>query len=117
MWVRDAADRPGEVWMGTLGDRGIDNAHAITHENDAAIATFALHPAEDFWYTGAGGDRVHGFLVKPRDYCCRCSGRCEHRVGRARLEPRQPGFCNRRNSRRGGRARGPFAVSGQRCPG
>ena len=65
VWVRDAADRPGEVWMGTLGDRGIDNAHAITHENDAAIATFALHPAEDFWYTGAGGDRVHGFLVKP----------------------------------------------------
>ena len=41
VWMRDAADRPGEVWIGTLGEREIENAHALTHENDAAIAGFA----------------------------------------------------------------------------
>jgi dipeptidyl aminopeptidase/acylaminoacyl peptidase len=65
VWMRDAADRPGEVWVGTLGDHDIEGAHALTHENDAALAAFALNPAEDFWYKGAAGDSVHGLLVKP----------------------------------------------------
>ncbi len=65
VWLRDAVDRPGEVWTGTLGDREIENARALTHENDAALAGFTLNAAEDFWYKGAGGDSVHGLLVKP----------------------------------------------------
>ncbi len=65
VWVRDAADKPAEVWIGTLGARSVENAHALTHETDALVAQFTLNGAEDFWFTGAGGDSVQGFVVKP----------------------------------------------------
>jgi dipeptidyl aminopeptidase/acylaminoacyl peptidase len=67
-WLRDAVDRPAEVWVGTIGTRAIENGHALTHENDAIVAQLALHPAEDFWFRGAAGDSVHGFVVKPPQY-------------------------------------------------
>ena len=67
-WMRDAVERPGEVWIATLGARGLENARALTRENDALVAQFALHPAEDFWFQGANGDSVHGFVVKPPQY-------------------------------------------------
>ncbi len=65
-WVRDATERPAEVWMGTLGANGaVDGAHALTHENDALVAKLTLYGAEDFGYMGAAGDSVFGFIVKP----------------------------------------------------
>jgi len=65
-WVRDATERPAEVWTGTLGANGaVEGARALTHENDALVAKLTLYPAEDFTYLGAGGDSVHGFVVKP----------------------------------------------------
>ena len=67
-WVRDATERPAEVWMATLGTNGAENAHAVTHENDALVAQLTLHSAEDFWFRGAGGDSVHGFVVKPPQF-------------------------------------------------
>jgi dipeptidyl aminopeptidase/acylaminoacyl peptidase len=67
-WVRDATERPAEVWLGTLTARGLENAHALTHENDALVAQLALNPAEDFWFKGANGDSVHGFVVKPPQF-------------------------------------------------
>ena len=68
VWVRDATERPSEVWIGALGARAIDNAHALTHEADALVAQLALNPAEDFWFTGANGDSVQGFVVKPAQF-------------------------------------------------
>ena len=69
VWVRDAADRPAEVWVAELTavDRPLV-ARQLTHENDELVAQFALNPAEDFWYRGANGDSVHGFIVKPPQY-------------------------------------------------
>jgi len=43
-------------------------ARQLTHENDALIAQLQLNPAEDFWYRGANGDSVHGFVVKPPQF-------------------------------------------------
>src|SRR5690606_14359329 len=37
----------------------------LTHENDAALASLALQPAEPFWFQGANDQRVQGFIVKP----------------------------------------------------
>lgn len=67
-WVRDAVERPAEVWIATMGSRGFEGAHALTHENEALIAQLALHPAEDFWFRGANGDSAHGFVVKPPQF-------------------------------------------------
>ena len=63
-WVRDAADRPAEVFTAMVEPDGAV-ARQLTHENDALIARLAVNPVEDFWFKGAGGDSVQGFIVKP----------------------------------------------------
>lgn len=68
VWLRDAADRPAEVWTATVGAAAPFAAHALTHENDALVAQLDVHPVEDFWFTGADGAKVQGFVIKPPDY-------------------------------------------------
>jgi dipeptidyl aminopeptidase/acylaminoacyl peptidase len=108
VWMRDAANRPGEVWIATLqpandqmeisaktaagaptvptlgqvevtsrpggsvavmrGALTVQRAQQLTHENDAFIAQLALNPAEDFWFRGAAGDSVHGWVIKPPQF-------------------------------------------------
>ena len=63
-WVRDATDRPAEVYTATVEANGA-TARQMTHENDALVSRLAVNPAEDFWFKGAGGDSVQGFIVKP----------------------------------------------------
>jgi dipeptidyl aminopeptidase/acylaminoacyl peptidase len=60
--ARQSADRPTELIL--VDDRGRERRR-LTRVNDARLAELALQPIETFWYTGAGGDRVQGFLVKP----------------------------------------------------
>ena len=40
----------------------------ITHFNDALLSQVAMSPLEPFWFTGAHGDKVEGFLVKPPNF-------------------------------------------------
>lgn len=67
-WVRDASEFPAEVYAGDVTSAAPVTAHAATHENDALISKLALNPAEDFWFTGASGVKVQGFLVKPPNW-------------------------------------------------
>src|SRR5581483_9766400 len=67
-WVRDATEFPAEVYAGDVTAVAPVASHAVTHENDAAVASLALNPAEDFWFTGANGAKVQGFLVKPPNW-------------------------------------------------
>ncbi|MHB8766832.1 MAG: S9 family peptidase, partial [Deferrisomatales bacterium] len=39
-------------------------AERLTRFGDA-LAGVEMHPAEELWFSGAGGDPVHGFLVRP----------------------------------------------------
>ena len=64
-WVRDAADRPAEVFVAGVEPNGNASARQLTHENDALVSRLAVNPVEDFWFKGAGGDSVQGFIVKP----------------------------------------------------
>ena len=43
-------------------------ADALTHLNDAVLSQVAMSPLESFWFTGAHGDKVEGFLVKPPNF-------------------------------------------------
>jgi dipeptidyl aminopeptidase/acylaminoacyl peptidase len=36
--------------------------------NDAVLSQVAMSPLEPFWFTGANGDKVEGFLVKPPNF-------------------------------------------------
>jgi dipeptidyl aminopeptidase/acylaminoacyl peptidase len=75
-WLRDATQAPAEVYVaapdgpapaGAAGAAGAP-ARQLTHENDALVARLALHPAEEYWFAGAGGTRVQGFVVKPPNW-------------------------------------------------
>jgi len=43
-------------------------ATPIVHLNDPELSQVAMSPLESFWFKGAGGDRVQGFLVKPPNF-------------------------------------------------
>jgi dipeptidyl aminopeptidase/acylaminoacyl peptidase len=43
-------------------------ATQLTHINDAPLSQVAISPLEPFWFTGAHGDKVEGFLVKPPNF-------------------------------------------------
>jgi dipeptidyl aminopeptidase/acylaminoacyl peptidase len=40
----------------------------LTHLNDAVLSQVAMPPLESFWFPGANGDKVQGFLVKPPNF-------------------------------------------------
>jgi dipeptidyl aminopeptidase/acylaminoacyl peptidase len=68
VWLQDATERPAEVYVGTLGARGLTDVRRLTHENDPLVAQLKLNPVEDFWFKGADGDSVQGLLLKPPQY-------------------------------------------------
>ena len=65
VWVRDAAEFPAEVYAGEVAAQAPVSARAVTHENDSLVARLAVNPVEDYWFTGAAGARVQGFIMKP----------------------------------------------------
>ncbi|HEY5491521.1 MAG TPA: S9 family peptidase [Gemmatimonadaceae bacterium] len=67
-WIRESAAAPPEVWTGTLDVNGVSGQHAVTHENDALLAPFTLLPLEDYWFTGANGVKIHGWVMKPPQF-------------------------------------------------
>ena len=68
VWTRDASEFPAEVYAAEVTAIAPAAAHAVTHENDGLVARLALNPAEDFWFTGAAGAKVQGFLIKPPNW-------------------------------------------------
>ena len=61
-FTRDSFLAPAEIW--TAGADG-SSPRALTHFNDARLAQTERSEPQEFWFTGAGGDRVHGWLLKP----------------------------------------------------
>lgn len=40
----------------------------LTHVNDAILSAVAMSPLESFWFPGAFGDKIQGFLAKPPNF-------------------------------------------------
>ncbi|MGA8539477.1 MAG: S9 family peptidase, partial [Terriglobales bacterium] len=40
----------------------------LTHVNESVLSDIAMPPIESFWFPGAFGDKVQGFLVKPPNF-------------------------------------------------
>jgi dipeptidyl aminopeptidase/acylaminoacyl peptidase len=40
----------------------------LSHLNDSVLSQIAMSPLEPFWFEGANGDKVEGFLVKPPNF-------------------------------------------------
>jgi dipeptidyl aminopeptidase/acylaminoacyl peptidase len=49
-------------------DCQLSKAQPLTHINGVALSQVAMSPIESFWFNGAHGDKVEGFLVKPPNF-------------------------------------------------
>jgi dipeptidyl aminopeptidase/acylaminoacyl peptidase len=89
VFTRMSAQAPNEIYkadvslyeklldadVGLLQRKGVNDRlkngfHAIqlTHLNDRVLAQVAMQPVESFWFTGAEGTKVQGFLLKPPNF-------------------------------------------------
>jgi dipeptidyl aminopeptidase/acylaminoacyl peptidase len=69
LFSRMTIHAPTEIYVRTTGqEQWLNEGKQLTHINDAALSAVAMSPLEHFYFTGAGGDRVEGFLVKPPNF-------------------------------------------------
>jgi len=82
LFTRMSVSRPNEIHRvevseqslnhGTVGDvrNDHDYSQALTHVNDVTFSEVAMAPLDPvrFWFNGAKGDKVQGFLVKPPNF-------------------------------------------------
>lgn len=63
--ARQEAHMPTELFV--LGQEGRVRRQ-LTRTNEGLLSELSLQPVEPFWFNGAQGDRVQGFVVKPPDF-------------------------------------------------
>ncbi|KAJ2713560.1 Dipeptidyl-peptidase 5, partial [Coemansia spiralis] len=62
LYVHSTVDRPGDLYM--LDSRTM-SPKQMTEINKDKLEGVHLSPAEEFWFAGAQGDRVHGWVLRP----------------------------------------------------
>ena len=62
VFAREATTTPAELYA---MDSNGKNLRALTGVNAARLSALEMRPAEAFWFEGAAGTKVHGWLVKP----------------------------------------------------
>jgi len=62
VFTRMSIRAPNEVYKLNLGEK---QAEQLSHMNDAVLGKIPMAPVETFWFTGAGGTKVQGFMLKP----------------------------------------------------
>jgi dipeptidyl aminopeptidase/acylaminoacyl peptidase len=62
VFLKQSINRPNDLWSLDLTTKKLVQ---LTDVNGPLLANLVMNPAEEFWYEGAGADKVHGFLLKP----------------------------------------------------
>ena len=62
IYTEQSGSRPAEIFRANSGG---GTGVALTHINDALLASVALTPLEEMWVDSADKSRVHSFIVKP----------------------------------------------------
>ena len=62
VFTRMSAQAPNEIYK--LNFKGGD-VKQLSHLNDAVLSQVSMQPVESFWFKGAEGAQVQGFLLKP----------------------------------------------------
>ncbi len=77
LFTNNSVQEPNAIYSSLLCPNGRDNPcghlpppppHKLTHLNDAVLSQVSMSPLESFWFPGANGDKVEGFLVKPPNF-------------------------------------------------
>lgn len=56
---------PAEIWSVWSDGSGL---RQLTHVNDQRVSLARMSKPEEFWFTGALGDQVHAWILKPVDF-------------------------------------------------
>jgi dipeptidyl aminopeptidase/acylaminoacyl peptidase len=70
-FTNNSVQGPNEIWRFLLCPNGCDPPappYPVTEVNDAVLSQIAISPLESFWFEGAHGDKIQGFLVKPPNF-------------------------------------------------
>ena len=62
LFLSESARSPHEIYSVNLNNNKVEKITAI---NDAQLSMLELPQFEEFWFEGANGDQVHGFILKP----------------------------------------------------
>jgi len=65
VFIKQTTQMPYEIYIYDINNSQLTQ---ITHFNDEVLAKFDLPPSEEFWFIGAQGDSVQGFIMKPPHY-------------------------------------------------
>ncbi|MGB8952111.1 MAG: S9 family peptidase [Candidatus Aminicenantales bacterium] len=62
IFLKQAMNLPSEIYGFDLETKDLT---PLTGVNQALLSQIEMNPAEEFWFEGAAGDKVHGWLLKP----------------------------------------------------
>lgn len=62
VFLRESINAPAELYRMDVDGK---NLRQITRVNAERVAGLEMNPKEDFWFDGAGGTKIHGWIVKP----------------------------------------------------
>lgn len=62
VFIRERMNEPAELWSMRQDGKQL---RRLTKINDAIVSKLEMNPGEEFYYAGAGGDRIHSWLLKP----------------------------------------------------
>ena len=62
VFVKERSTLPTEIFSMNVKGKDVQQLSFINKEKTAALE---MNPIENFWFEGAGGTKVHGFLLKP----------------------------------------------------
>jgi dipeptidyl aminopeptidase/acylaminoacyl peptidase len=65
VFLRQSVTHPNDIYKMNLQNREVTQ---LTHANDSLLAQLDMNPWEPFWFSGAGGTKVEGFLIKPPQF-------------------------------------------------
>ena len=65
VYLKNTFTGPSELFKMDIAKNKIDK---ITNYNKDIFANVEMNAAEEFWFEGADGDEVHGFLIKPPNF-------------------------------------------------
>jgi dipeptidyl aminopeptidase/acylaminoacyl peptidase len=72
LFTRMSLQRPIEIQKVVLPPKidpyDLPGGEQLTHLNDALLSLIVMSPLDTFWFEGANGDKVQGFLVKPPNF-------------------------------------------------
>ncbi len=65
VFTASSLEAPADVYRANVDGSGLTN---LSKENNDLVARANFKPAEEVWWSGALGKKIHGFIVKPSDF-------------------------------------------------